>query len=173
MSNISGVSKIAKGTVAGVSIITLIVAKMAGLESLHFGSFPLEIKLVAVLLPLAMVFGWYGIAGMTLGCTLAHAVNFNGYLDIFSAGIAAFLGSIISYNIFRKYNTPLGLFAGTLVITAVWTIVFGFYQVFVFQLPFSTGFLATLSSIWIAVNVIGYLAVEGIRRFVPGEYPWK
>ncbi|MFQ5761703.1 MAG: hypothetical protein ACE5PO_01590 [Candidatus Bathyarchaeia archaeon] len=155
-----------RNILTGTFAVTFIVVKMVGLESLRFDVYPFEVKIVAVLLPLAMVFGWYGIAGMTIGCTAAHTVSFHGYLDLSSAALAAFVGSVISYALFKKHPNSLGLLAGTLIITAVWTVTFGAYQAYVTDVPLLTGLFSMLSTLWIAVNVIGYLAAGACRALV-------
>jgi len=141
---------------------------MVGLERVQIGSAPFEFKLVAALLPLAMVFGIYGIIGISLGCPLAHLASSYSAFNAGAALLAATSGSIFSYLVFKRYHGPMGLFLGSLVITMAWTLIFGTYHASEAGLPLSDGLTSTLSSLWIGVNLVGFLVVEGIRRLAHG-----
>lgn len=156
-----------RNLILGFLITVFIIAKMIGLENVRLGSSPFEIRVVAVLLPLAMIFDWYGIAGMTIGCTAAHAVNFHGFLDLFSAGLAALVGSILAFSLHKKRSDSIGLFAGTLIITLIWAVVFGVYEAYEFGIPLIEGFSSMLAILWIPVNVVGFFLVVVIDRFFP------
>lgn len=148
-------------------VAVFIVAKMIGLEDMSLVVYPFEIRVVAILLPLAMIFDWYGIAGMTIGCTAAHAIHFHGLPDLFSAGLAALVGSVLAFGFYKKRPDSIGLFIGTLIITSIWSIVFGVYEAYVFGIPLIEGFISMLAILWIPVNVVGFFLVVVIDRFFP------
>jgi len=154
--------------VAGGLLATFVVAKMIGLEGLRIGSAPFEFKLVTALLPFAMVFGIYGIIGISVGCPLAHLASSYNPFNAGAAFLAASSGSVLSYLIFKRYRGPTGLFLGGLVITVAWTLIFGTYYAGEVGLPLTEGLTSTMSSLWIGVNLVGFLVAEGIRRLADG-----
>jgi uncharacterized membrane protein len=150
--------------VAAILLVVFVVGKMVGLESLALGSPPFEFKFVAALLPFAMVFRRYGIAGIGIGCPLAHLIAFGSIANAGFAFCAAFGGSLGSYGIYRRYNSPHGLLIGTLVILAFWTFIFGGYFAYVSNIPILTGFWETFSSLWIGVSIVGFGIALLIRK---------
>ena len=136
---------------------------MVALEPLNIGVFPFEVTVVAVLLPLAMVLGRYGIGGMTVGCIGAHTIYFEGFTAILAAGIAALIGSVGAYMIAQKWNRPLGLFVGTWVITAVWSSVMALYLWFAVGTPPIDGMVHMFFRLFIAVNVLGFVLAVALK----------
>lgn len=154
--------------VGGTLLAVFVVGKMVGLESISLGAPPFEFRLVAVLLPFAMVFRKFGILGIGIGCPLAHLIAFGSIANAGFAFFAAFGGSIFSYGVYKKYSNPFGLFVGSVVILAFWTFIFGAYFSYETNLPLLAGLWQTLSSLWIGVNVVGFvvslLILQAMKR---------
>jgi hypothetical protein len=163
---ISSLSEV-KLTLIGASLLVVfIVGKMVGLESIAFGAAPFEFKIVAAMLPLAMVFGRYGIAGIGIGCPLAHLIAFGSVVNAGFAFFAAFGGSLASYLLYKRYRGPLGLVVGSITILAFWTFVFGGYFAYDSNLPLVSGFWQTFSSLWIGINFVGVAVALLIRQAI-------
>jgi hypothetical protein len=136
---------------------------MVGFESLTVGAGLLQFKVVASLLPLAMVFRKFGVAGISIGCPLAHLLATGSVESALFAFASAFGGSVSAYLVYRKYGNLVGLFIGTVLISVVWTTVYGFYFSLASSLPVPAALTATLSSLWIGVNVVGLALTIVIR----------
>ena len=150
--------------VTGAFLTLFILGKMVGFEGLKLGVQPFELNFTAVLLPLAMVLGRFAVAGISIGCPLAHLFDSRNFLDVGSAGAAAFVGSALAYMLVKRYSGYKSIFAGSVVITASWTLIFGAYFAFASNLPMLTGFAETASSLWIGVNVAGVALAIGLSK---------
>lgn len=150
--------------VYAVLAMTLLVAKMILFERVNFGQPPFEFVLVSAIIPLALLFGTIGIVGMSVGCTLAHAFNFIGVADVLGAGISVFLGCSLAYRFVQKSRFAGRYFLANLIITAFMTILMGASYAYINNIPFEMGMLAVFGSIWIGVNIVGYLLLLVVGR---------
>ncbi len=150
--------------IAGTLLTIFVVSKMVGFETLSIGLTPFQFRFVTALLPFAMVFRKYGVIGISAGCPLAHLLAFGSLFNAGAAFLSAFIGSFSSYLIFTRYRSIIGLFVGTLVITATWVFIFGTYYSYSVDSPILSGLSVTFLSLWVGVNVIGFVLAEGIRR---------
>jgi len=149
--------------ITGLLIIAFVVAKMVGLESVTFGAGVFQLRVVASLLPLAMVFRRYGVLGISIGCPLAHLMATGRLENAFFAFASALGGSVSSYLVYRRSGTLMALFAGALVITFFWTTAYGSYFSVASGIPLLDGLADTLSSLWIGVNVVGFASAVAVR----------
>jgi len=149
---------------ASLLLVLFIIGKMVGLEAISFGAPPFQFRLVASLLPFAMVFRRYGIAGIAVGCPLAHLLATGSMVNSGFAFVAAASGSVSSYYVFRKHRNSIALFVGTLLISLSWSVVFGVYLSTSTHLALLSAFSATLSSLWIGVNIIGFVFAWTVNK---------
>ncbi len=137
---------------------------MTGLEKVNIGSFPLEIHIVAALLPLAMIFGRVGIVATTIGCACAHLFALAPPIEIVAAASSAFLGSYLAYRLVRNGITYGRMLAGCLLITLVWSVIMSGEWSLVSQWAWTLTFALMLSRLFLAVNLFGFLLSAGVRR---------
>lgn len=134
------------------------------LAPISFG--PVQLRVADVLIPLAALFGWPVVGGVTIGCLIGNAYFWLGPIDVFVGPIANFIAAV-TILLLRKHRL-LACVAGAL---PIGIIVGGYLWVF-FPPPEILAFLPvwaamivsiTISSI-IAIAVIGYLLLTALTR---------
>lgn len=153
-------------TVFALSAMALLVLKMVVLERFRIGQPPFQFVIVAAIIPLAILFGIIGIVGMSIGCTIAHSLNYIGLVDVLGAGSSVLIGCGLAYKFVRKTKSPIRFFLGNLIITASMTTIMGVGQAYLFNLSVEAGMLSVFTSVWIGLNVIGYLLQETLRQLL-------
>ena len=128
------------------------------LAPISFG--PVQLRVADCLIPLAALFGWPVIAGVTAGCFIGNAYFWLGPQDVILGTIANLIAATIIFML-RKRQL-LGCVAGSLPIGVIvgsylW-LFFGFEaDIFGLQLPAVATMITSVTiSTLIAVAVIGY-----------------
>lgn len=134
------------------------------LAPISFG--PVQLRVADVLIPLAALFGWPVVIGVTFGCFVGNAYFWLGPIDVFVGPIANFIAAT-AILLLRKHRL-LACIAGSLPIG----IIVGGYLWLFFPPPEVLAFLPvwaamivslTISS-FIAIAVIGYLLLTALSR---------
>jgi len=134
------------------------------LAPISFG--PMQLRVADVLIPLAALFGWPVVGGVTVGCLVGNAYFWLGSIDVFVGPIANFIAAT-AILLLRKHRLPACI-AGALPIG----IIVGGYLWLFFPPPEVLAFLPvwaamivslTISSL-IAIAVIGYLLLTALSR---------
>jgi len=134
------------------------------LAPISFG--PVQLRVADVLIPLAALFGWPVIIGVTFGCFVGNAYFWLGPIDVFVGPIANFIAAT-AILLLRKHRL-LACIAGSLPIG----IIVGGYLWLFFPPPEVLAFLPvwaamivslTMSSL-IVIAVIGYLLLTALSR---------
>jgi hypothetical protein len=137
---------------------------MIALERVALGTFPIEIRLPAIFLPLAMVYRRPGIVAMTLACTAAHLVYFTSWPDLAAAAFSALAGSYLAYREVRRFFTIGRLFAGCLIISSVWILVTSVEWSLASGLPWTLTVALMISRLFITINLFGFFLAYGVQR---------
>lgn len=153
-------------TVFALSAMTLLVFKMVALERFRIGQPPFQFVVVAAIIPLAILFGIIGIVGMSIGCTIVHSLNYIGLVDVLGAGSSVLLGCGLAYKFVHKTRSSVRFFLGNLIITASMTAIMGAGRAYLFNLSLEAGMLGVFTSVWIGLNIMGYLLQETLRRLL-------
>jgi len=144
---------------AGLYAVLVIV-----LAPISFG--PVQLRVADVLIPLAALFGWPVVSGVTVGCLVGNAYYWLGPIDVFVGPIANFIATT-AILLLRKHRL-LACITGAL---PIGIIVGGYLWVF-FPPPEVLAFLPiwaamivsiTISS-FIAITVIGYVLLTALSR---------
>ena len=144
---------------AGLYAVLVIV-----LAPISFG--PVQLRMADVLIPLAALFGWPVVSGVTFGCLVGNAYFWLGPIDVFVGPIANFIAAA-AILLLRKHRL-LACIVGALPIG----IIVGGYLWLFFPPPEVLAFLPvwaamivslTISS-FIAIAVIGYLLLTALSR---------
>jgi len=147
-----------------VFFASLYAVLVVGLAPISFG--PVQLRVADVLIPLAALFGWPVIGGITVGCLIGNAYFWLGPIDVFVGPIANFIAATVIL-LLRK-NRLLACIAGALPIGGI---VGGYLWLF-FPPPEVLSFLPvwvamivsiTISSL-IAIGGIGYLLLTALSR---------
>ncbi|MCW4016967.1 MAG: QueT transporter family protein [Candidatus Bathyarchaeota archaeon] len=121
---------------------------------------PIQLRVADCLIPLAALFGWPAIAGVTLGCFLGNAYCWLGPQDVILGPIANLVGAYIIFRLRKRPFTasvagslPIGIIVGGY----LW-LFFGFEaDMLGLQLPvWGTMIVSITISTLIAVAGIGY-----------------
>jgi uncharacterized membrane protein len=134
------------------------------LAPISFG--PVQLRVADVLIPLAALFGWPVVAGVTVGCFVGNAYFALGPIDVVAGPIANLIAASVILLLRRRQ-----LFACIVGALPVGIIVGGYLWWF-FPPPESLSFLEpwaamivslTISS-FIVISVIGYLLLVALSR---------
>ena len=149
----------------GVAIIVVFAALYAisviALPSLSFNI--VQVRLADALLPLSMIFGMPSVIGLSFGTVVANVYGGLGIIDIIGGSIANLIACTLAWYIAHKKGL-LYRFFGTLVETIVITVIVGGYLSFIFAVPLEFGLFGILVGSIIAINILGFILEETIRR---------
>jgi len=127
------------------------------LAPISFG--PIQLRIADCLLPLAALFGWPVIAGVTVGCFIGNAYFWLGPYDVILGPIANLLAATLIF-LLRKRQLPACIIGslpiGIIVGSYLW-LFFPPPDIFGLRMPIWTAMIIsiTISSL-IAIAVIGY-----------------
>lgn len=134
------------------------------LAPISFG--PVQLRVADVLIPLAALFGWPVIIGVTFGCFVGNAYFWLGPIDVFVGPIANFIAAT-AILLLRKHrllacvagSLPIGLIVGSY----LW-LFFPPPEVFAFLPVWAAMIVSLTMSSFIAIAVIGYLLLTALSR---------
>ena len=136
------------------------------LAPISFG--PVQLRVADCLIPLAALFGWPAIAGVTVGCFIGNAYYWLGPQDVILGPIANLIAAIVIFKLRKRPfmacvagSLPIGVIVGSY----LW-LFFGFEaDIFRLQIAAVAGMIisVTLSTL-IAVAVLGYALLMTLTR---------
>ncbi|MCJ7614019.1 QueT transporter family protein [Candidatus Bathyarchaeota archaeon] len=146
------------------SLYTVLVVVLAPIS---YG--PVQLRVADCLIPLAALFGWPAIAGVTVGCFLGNAYAWLGPQDVIFGAIANLIAAIIIFMLRKRPflacvmgSLPVGVIVGGY----LW-LFFGFQSpdIFGLQLPVWGAMIVSITiSTLIAVAGIGYAILKTLSR---------
>ena len=150
---------IALTTVFAALYATLVIA----LAPISYG--PLQLRVADAMIPLAMVFGWPVVTGVTIGCFVGNFYGQLGALDYLLGPVANLVAGTIVYLLRSRPLLASSLGAlpiGIIVGSYLWTF---FPPPEVFALPEWLAMMVsiTLSSL-VAITMIGYTVLAVLSR---------
>lgn len=113
-----------------------------------------QVRIADALLPLAMLFGWPAIVGLSIGAFVANFFGDLGPIDIVGGAIANFLATFLAWKIARNRNRTWKL-AGVAVEIAVVTLIVGGYLSYLFNQPLLVGWVGVLLGSIAAIGFLG------------------
>ena len=134
------------------------------LAPISFG--PVQLRVADCLIPLAALFGWPVIAGVTVGCFIGNAYFWLGPQDVFLGTIANLIAATIIFVLRNRQfvacilgSLPIGIIVGG----ELW-LFFGFEaDIFGLQLPMWSAMIISITiSTLIAVAGIGYVLLKAL-----------
>jgi uncharacterized membrane protein len=139
----------------------LYAAAVISLTSISFNI--LQVRVADAMLPLAILFGWPAIMGVTLGAVISNFFGGLGIIDILGGAIANFAATLLGWKIGCTRLKGSWLYATTVEILTV-TLVVGSYLSYIFNVPLATGLLLVLVGSVIAIGLLGYLLLRAISK---------
>lgn len=130
-----------------------------------------QVRVADCLLPLSILFGPPAIIGLTLGTFVGNLLSSPfGAIDIVGGSVANFIATYLAWQI-GKRSFRGSWFAGTVGEVVVITFVVGTYLSYLLQIPVWLGWTGVLAGEIIAVNVGGYLLLNGVHRALGRRLP--
>jgi uncharacterized membrane protein len=135
---------------------------------------PFQVRVADCLMPLAILFGWPAIIGLTLGCLVANVFGGLGYIDIIGGSIANMIAGLIAWKIgLRRFQGSW--FVSTLVENLIITAIVGSYLWFILAIPdmvvdgiVVSGLVVSWGGIFmgslVSINVLGYALLKILAR---------
>jgi len=128
---------------------------------------PVQLRVADCLIPLAALFGWPAIAGVTVGCFLGNAYFWMGPQDIILGTIANLVAATIIFMLRKRPflacvvgSLPIGVIVGSY----LWMF-FPPPEIFGLQLPIWGAMIASITiSTLIAVAGLGYTILKTLSR---------
>jgi uncharacterized membrane protein len=130
------------------------------LAPISFGIF--QARVADALLPLAVIFDLPVAIGTSLGCFVANFYGGLGIIDIVGGTIANFAACLLARYIGGKnvVHRLAACFAETVVIT----VIVGGYLALLFNVPLELGLFGVFVGSIVAVNILGFVLLEGLHR---------
>jgi uncharacterized membrane protein len=122
-----------------------------------------QVRLADALLPLAMLFGWPAVLGLSLGAFVANFFGGLGPIDIVGGSIANFIATFAAWQIFRRRGTRWAL-VGVGVEVLVITLIVGPYLSYLLAIPMSVGVLGIFLGSLVAIGVLGSILFFAMTR---------
>jgi len=144
---------------------------VTGLAPISFQAY--QVRVADCLLPLSILFGPAAIFGLTLGTFVGNLLSSPfGAIDIVGGTIANFIATYLAWQIGRRRFSG-AWFAGTVEEVIVITLIVGSYLSYLLAIPIWLGWSGVLVGEVVAVNVGGYLLLNGVYRAFGGRLPAK
>ena len=115
---------------------------------------PVQVRVADALLPLAILFGWPGILGVSLGAFIANFFGGLGPVDIVGGSIANFIATYVAWRIARNRAKPWKL-VGVAVEILVVTAIVGSYLSYLIGLPIIVGLTGVFLGSVVAMCILG------------------
>ncbi len=122
-----------------------------------------QVRLADVLLPLSVLFGPSATVGLTVGTLVGNLSSPFGIIDIAGGTIANFLATLLAWQI-GKRSFKGAWFASTVAEVVAITLIVGTYLAFLLQIPVWLSWVGVLVGEVIAINIGGYLVLNGVSR---------
>jgi len=122
-----------------------------------------QVRVADALLPLAMVFGWPAILGLSLGAFVANVFGGLGPVDMIGGALANFIGTLVAWRIVTRKSmrwTPVGVGAEILVVT----LVVGTYLSYLLAIPLLLSWLGILLGSLMAIGMLGSILLYTLLR---------
>ena len=115
---------------------------------------PVQVRVADALLPLAILFGWPVIIGVSLGAFIANFFGGLGPVDIVGGSIANFIATYAAWRIARNRTKPWA-FVGVAVEILVVTAIVGSYLSYLIGLPIVAGLTGVFLGSVVAMGILG------------------
>jgi uncharacterized membrane protein len=122
-----------------------------------------QVRLADALLPLAMLFGWPAVLGLSLGAFVANFFGGLGPIDIIGGSLANFIATFAAWQIFRRRGSRWAL-VGVGVEVLVITFIVGPYLSYLLAMPMSIGILGIFLGSLVAIGILGSILFFAMTR---------
>jgi uncharacterized membrane protein len=113
-----------------------------------------QVRVADALLPLAMIFGWPAIIGLSIGAFVANFFGGLGPVDIIGGAVANFIATSVAWRVARQRRRSRLVVGGGLEIVTV-TLIVGSYLSYLFGMPLTVGWVGVLLGSMVAIGMLG------------------
>jgi len=122
-----------------------------------------QVRLADALLPLAMLFGWPAVLGLSLGAFVANFFGGLGPVDMIGGSIANFLATFGAWQIVRNRGKRWAL-VGVGVEVLVISLIVGPYLSYLLAMPLGVSLLGIFLGSLVAIGILGSLLFFALSR---------
>ena len=122
-----------------------------------------QVRLADALLPLAMLFGWPAVLGLSLGAFVANFFGGLGPVDIIGGSVANFIATFTAWQIVRRQGRRWAL-VGICVEVLVITFIVGPYLSYLLVMPIGVGVLGIFLGSLAAIGILGSILFFALTR---------
>ena len=122
-----------------------------------------QVRVADALLPLAMVFGWPAIIGLSIGAFVANVFGGLGPVDMIGGALANFIATFLAWHIVSRKGKrwdPIGIGVEILVVT----LVVGTYLSFLLAIPLLLSWFGLLLGSITAIGILGSILLYALSR---------
>jgi uncharacterized membrane protein len=153
-----------KGRKSVVAVFTAVFAALYAvgvivLAPISFQVF--QVRVADALLPLAILFGWPAILGLSLGAFVANMFGGLGVVDIVGGSLANLAASYVAWRVAAggsRWRIVLGIVLQILIVT----VIVGTYLSYILALPLGIAWLGVLLGSIVAVGFLGSLLLRAL-----------
>jgi uncharacterized membrane protein len=124
---------------------------------------PIQVRVADALLPLAMLFGWPAVVGLSMGAFVANIFGGLGPVDMIGGAIANFLATFVAWQVTRHKPKQWGL-VGVAIEILVVSLIVGGYLSYLFAIPILAGWAEVMLGSIIAIGLLGSILYFALRE---------
>jgi len=144
-----------------IIFVALYVVGVIGLAPISFSIF--QVRVADALLPLAIIFGWPNILGVTIGAVVANFFGGLGVIDVVGGGLANFTATFLAWKIGRL-KVKGRLFYAIVAEMLTVSFIVGTYLSYLFNVPLEAGLFGVLVGSLIAIGILGYMLLSAFSK---------
>jgi len=122
-----------------------------------------QVRVADALLPLAILFGWPAILGVSLGAFVANVFGGLGPVDMIGGALANFIATLLAWRIVNSKGKKWSL-VGVGVEILVVTLVVGTYLSYLLAIPLPLSWLGIFLGSLTAIGVLGSILLLALSR---------
>jgi uncharacterized membrane protein len=122
-----------------------------------------QVRVADALLPLAMLFGWPAVLGLSLGAFVANVFGGLGPVDMIGGAVANFIATLAAWRI-AKNRGKRWMLIGVAVEILVVTLVVGTYLSYLLAIPLRISWLGILLGSLVAIGALGSILLFALSR---------
>jgi uncharacterized membrane protein len=122
-----------------------------------------QVRIADALLPLAMLFGWPAVLGISLGAFVANVFGGLGPVDMIGGALANFIATFAAWRIATRGGKRWTLF-GVAVEILVVTLIVGSYLSFLLGIPLQVSWLGIMLGSSVAIGLLGSILLFALTR---------
>ena len=122
-----------------------------------------QVRVADALLPLAIIFGWPAILGLSLGAFVANVYGGLGPVDMIGGALANFIATLVAFRLVTLKGKRWML-VGVGIEVLIVTFVVGSYLSYLLAIPLTMSWLGVLLGSLVAIGLLGSILLFTLSR---------